>query len=179
MLMEKHPLLPSLLPPSTQDVYLQYKKEHYDSIVEVKPHQECNQILTFNITAEDIAAFAKIGASFHITNPAENNGGKLYFVPPKDFCTNSNDPVVGDGVKSSNTTDCTERNCVKETVSDDDGTLFVPNAETLKNGVIDFGEDIETQQTQYSDDKTWSNIQNEMYDMFGDMGISNEIPTKY
>ena len=94
--------------PSTQDVYLRYKKEHYDSIVEDKPHQECNQILTFNITAEDIAAFAKIGASFHVTKPAEINGGKLYFVPPKDFCTSSNDPVVGDGIKSSNMTDCTQ-----------------------------------------------------------------------
>ena len=78
-------------PPSTRDVYLRYKKEHYNSIVEVKPDGACNQILTFNITSENIAAFAKIGASFHVTNPAEINGGKLYFVPPKDFCTTSND----------------------------------------------------------------------------------------
>ena len=103
----------------------------------------------------------------------------MYFVPPKDFCTSSNDPVVSDGVKSSNMTDCTEQNCVKETVSDDDGTLFVPNAETLENGVIDFSEDIETRQMQYSDDKNLVEYQNEMYDMFGDMEISNEIPTQY
>ena len=86
---------------------------------------------------------------------------------------------MGDSVKSSNTTNCTERNCVKETVSDDDGTLFVPNAETLENGVINFGEDIETQQMQYSDDENLVEYQNELYDMFRDMEISNEIPTQY
>ena len=90
------------MPPSTRDVYIRYEKEHYDSIVEVKTDGASNQILTFNITSEDIAAFAKKGASFHVTNPAEINGSKLYFVPPKDFCTTSNDSFLGDAVKSSN-----------------------------------------------------------------------------
>ena len=93
--------------PSTGDVYLRYKKEHYNSIVEVKPDGACNQILTFNITSEDIAPFSKIGASFHVTNPAEINGGKLYFVPPKDFFMTSNDSFFGDVVKCSNTTHST------------------------------------------------------------------------
>ena len=44
---------------------------------------------------------------------------------------------------------------------------------------MDFGEDIETGQMQYSDDKNWGEYQNEMYDMFGDMEISNEIATQY
>ena len=86
---------------------------------------------------------------------------------------------MSDSVKYSNTTNCTERNCVEETVSDDNGTLFVPNAETLENGVIDFGEEIETWHRQYSDDENLVEYQNEMYDMFGDMEISNKIPTQY
>ena len=86
---------------------------------------------------------------------------------------------MGDSVKYSNTTNCTERNSVEETVSHDDGALFVPNAETLENGVIDFGEEIETRHTQYSDDENLVEYENEMYDMFGDMEISNEIPTQY
>ena len=103
--MEKHSLLPSLRASPTQDVYLRYEKEHYNSIVEVKQDEASNQILTFNITSEDIAVFVKIGASFHVTNPAEINSGKLYFVPLKDFCTTSNDSILGDTVKSSNTTE--------------------------------------------------------------------------
>ena len=74
---------------------------------------------------------------------------------------------------------CTERNCVEESVSDNDGALFVPNAETLENGVINFSEEIETRHLQYSDDKNLVEYQNEMYDMFGDIEISNEIPTQY
>ena len=77
----------------------------------------------------------------------------MYFVPPKDFYTSSNDTLVGDSVKYSNMTNCTERNSVEETISDDDGALFVPNAETLENGVIDFSEEIETRHMQYSDDE--------------------------
>ena len=68
---------------------------------------------------------------------------------------------------------------MKETVSDDDGTVFFPNAETLENGVMYFGEDIETGQMQYNEDENLGEYQNEMYDMFGDMEIPNEIADEY
>ena len=55
-------------PPSTRDVYLVYDNEHYDSITQMKNEETFNQCLTFNITQEDVAAFANIGASFHVTN---------------------------------------------------------------------------------------------------------------
>ena len=44
---------------------------------------------------------------------------------------------------------------------------------------MDFGEDIETRQMQYSDDENLGEYQNEMYYMFGDIEISNKIPTQY
>ena len=70
-------------PPSTRDVYLAYSNEHYDSIVSLTNNCAGG---TFNISQEDVEAFAKIGAFFHITNPIDAvNGGKLYFVPPKNF----------------------------------------------------------------------------------------------
>ena len=55
-------------PPSTWDVYLVYDKEHYDSITQMKNEKTYSQCLTFNITQEDVAAFAKIGASFYVTD---------------------------------------------------------------------------------------------------------------
>ena len=44
---------------------------------------------------------------------------------------------------------------------------------------MDFSEDIETGQTAYSDDEHLGEYENEMYNMFGDMEISNEIPNEY
>ena len=68
---------------------------------------------------------------------------------------------------------------MKESISDDDGTVFVPNAETLENGVMDFGADIQTEDMEYNDDEQLGEYENEVYNMFGDMEISNEIPDQY
>ena len=84
------------------DVYLLYDNEHYDAIVPMKSSETSGEILTFKITQEDVAAFANIGASFHVTDPSQINGRKLYFVPPKDFCMISGDAVVGDDILNSN-----------------------------------------------------------------------------
>ena len=73
-------------PPSEHDVYLCYSYEHYDSICSLKSSEECIGSITFNITQDDVNAFAAIGASFYVSDPMDVvNGGKLYFVPPKNF----------------------------------------------------------------------------------------------
>ena len=135
-------------PPSTCDVYLLYDNEHYDAIVPMKSGETSCVILSFNITQEDVAAFAKIGASFHVTDPSQINGGKLYFVPPKDFCMISGDAVVGDDILNSN--DRQKQITTEETIpmqqniydNDFDGSVFVPNSDVLENGVRDFNNDI-------------------------------------
>ena len=62
---------------------------------------------------------------------------------------------------------------VKNGISQDDGTVFVPNAETFKNGVMDFHADIQIGDMEYSDAKNWANMK---MTCFGDMDISNKIP---
>ena len=52
----------------------------------MKNSEECIGSITFNITQDDVNAFSSIGASFYVTDQMDVvNGGKLYFIPPKNF----------------------------------------------------------------------------------------------
>ena len=65
-------------PPRECDVYLCYSNEYYDSICSMKSSEECIGGITFNITQDDVNAFAAIGASFYVSDPMDViNGGKL------------------------------------------------------------------------------------------------------
>ena len=166
-------------PPSTQDVYLVYDKEHYDFITQIKNEETFSQCLTFNITQEDVAAFAKIGASFHVTDPSKINGGKLYFVPQKDFCMAANGPLPSHGFDTPKYITMKDK---KQTPSQSlDGTVYVQNEETLENGICDLYNDINIEQInmgvgvedieEYEDE--------DIYDMFADLDLSESVHTDF
>ena len=146
-------------PPSTRDVYLAYSNEHYDSIVSLT--NTCGGG-TFNISQDDVEAFAKIGAYFHITNPIDAvNGGKLYFVPPKNFCDPNYAPlacnIVQDPINNNESSiahQCPSNPTIGSSVTShqilqpetakykNEGSIFVPDSATLENGVRDFTGDV-------------------------------------
>ena len=195
-------------PPSTRDVYLAYSHEHYDSIVSRANSSSCG---TFNISQEDVKAFAKIGAFFHITNPMDAvNGGKLYFVPPKNFCDPNNAPLgcnIVQNATSSNVNNIpqqlpshpiidptiTSNQTVQSRTStyEDEGTIFVPNAETLANGVGDFNTDIQIEEEKIVQDEEdeeeeeedendqYDSEEDEVYDMFAGLDLSKRVPKKF
>ena len=111
-------------PPSHRDVYLCYSNEHYDSICSMEDSEECSGGFMFNITKEDVDAFALIGASFYVSNPMDLvDGGKLYFVPPKNF--NSTDSPFAGGetaTTSYNLPPVSDHHAS----SKQDGKMFVP-----------------------------------------------------
>ena len=83
----------------------------------MKSSEECIGGITFNITQDDVNAFAAIGVSFYVSDPMDVvNGGKLYFVPPKNF-SYADSPFA----QHQNT-----RVDVNNPTSDQDGTMFVP-----------------------------------------------------
>ena len=175
-------------PPSTRDVYLKYHKEHYDSIVQNKKKASSETCITFNITQDDVAAFQQIGASFHITNPAEINGGKLYFVPPKDFCIDafvpntSTSPDRASDQLQRNTLSRVSATQMKRDCNNDDGTVFVRNEHTLENGVRDFQTDINTDDMHVDvtlETESEDENENEMYDMFQNLDLSKELPPEF
>ena len=195
-------------PPSTRDVYLAYSHEHYDSIVSQANSSCCG---TFNISQENVKAFAKIGPFFHITNPMDAvNGGKLYFVPPKNFCDPNNAPLgcnIVQNATSSNVNNIpqqlpshpivnptiTSNQTVQSRTStyEDEGTIFVPNAETLANGVGDFNTDIQIEEEKIVQDEEdeeeeeedendqYDSEEDEVYDMFAGLDLSKRVPKKF
>ena len=142
-------------PPSTRDVYLAYSNEHYDSIVLLT--NTCGSG-SFNISQDDVEAFAKIGAYFHITNLIDAvNEGKLYFVPLKNFCDPNYAPlacnIVQDPIRNNENnipqkspshhiigSTVTSNEMLQPSMStyEDEGNIFVLDAATLENGVQDF-----------------------------------------
>ena len=67
-----------------------------------------------------------IGVSFYVSDPMDVvNGGKLYFVPPKNFSSADRSFAQAQPTTSG----------LNNPSSDQDCTTFVPNAETLENGV--------------------------------------------
>ena len=156
-------------PPSERDVYLCYSNEHYDSICSMKSSEECIGSITFNITQDDVNAFAAIGVSFYVSDPMDVvNGGKLYFVPPKNF-SYADSPFA----QHQNT-----RVDVKNPTSDQDGSTFVPNVETLENGVWDFNTDIQVPETEYEEGEDDPN-EDEVYDMFADLDFSENVQDQF
>ena len=156
-------------PPSEHDVYLCYSNEHYDLICSMKSPEECIGGITFNITQDDVNAFVAIGVSFYVSDPMDVvNGGKLYFVPPKNF-SYADSPFA----QHQNT-----RVDVNNPTSDQDGSMLLPNAETLENGVQDFNTDIQVPETEYEegeDDPT----EDEVYDMFADLDFSENVQDQF
>ena len=129
-------------PSSERDVYLSYNNEHYDSICSMKSSEECIGGITFNITQDDVNAFVAIGASFYVSDPMDVvNGGKLYFVPPKNF-SSADSPFAQPQHITAN---------VNKPTSNQDGGMFVPNAEELENGVQDFNTDIQVPEIEYEE----------------------------
>ena len=192
-------------PPSTCDVYLAYSNEHYDSIVSLTNNFAGG---TFNISQEDVEAFAKIGAFFHITNPIDAvNGGKLYFVPPKNFCDQNNAPLgcnIVQNATGSNennipqqfpshpivtpTVTCNETLQPTITKSQNEGSIFVPNAETLENGVQDFNTDIQMEgieeeqlvnEKEEEEEEEYVSEDEEVYDMFAGLNLLETVPEKF
>ena len=191
-------------PPSTRDVYLAYSHEHYDSIVS---RSNSSSFGTFNISQEDIDAFAKIGAFFHMTNPMDAvNGGKLYFVPPKNFCDSDNAPLdcnIVQNPTSSNVSTIPKQHPSHPIVNHpnsssnqmDDATVFVPDSDMLANGVRDFNTDIiieeekiveneeedeeEEEQQENDGDDPYESEEDEVYDMFAGLNLSESVPEKF
>ena len=209
-------------PPSTRDVYLAYSNEHYDSIVSMT--STCHGG-TFNISQEDVEAFAQIGAYFHITNPIDAvNGGKLYFVPRKNFCDPNYAPLPCNIVQ--NPTDSNEDNIPQQFLSHstigpsvtsnktvqpstsiypDEGSIFVPDAATLENGVQDFNTDVrmqgqdeeeiveeegegkrnkedeEEEESEESEEEKEGEYdsEEEVYDMFAGLDLAERVPEKF
>ena len=131
----------------------------------MKSSEECIGGITFNITQDDVNAFAAIGASFYVSDPMDVvNGGKLYFVPPKNF-SSADSPFAQPQHTTSD---------LKNPSSDQDCTTFVPNAETLENGVWDFNTDIQAAETEYEEGEDDPN-EDEVYDMFSDLDLSENV----
>ena len=191
-------------PPSTRDVYLAYNQEHYDSIVS---RSNSSSFGTFNISQEDVDAFAKIGAFFHMTNPMDAvNGGKLYFVPPKNFCDSDTAPLhcnIVQNPTSSSVSTIPNQHPSHPIVNDpnstsnqmDDATVFVPDSDMLANGVRDFNTDIiieeekiveneeedeeEEEQEEHDGDDPYESEEDEVYDMFAGLNLSASVPEKF
>ena len=157
------------IPPSECDVYLFYSNEHYDLICSMKSSEECIGGITFNISQDDVNAFVAFGVSFYVSDPMDVvNGGKLYFVPPKNF-SYADSPFA----QHQNT-----RVDVNNPTSDQDGSMFVPNAETLENGVQDFNTDIQVPETEYEEGEDDPN-EDEVYDMFADLDFSENVQDQF
>ena len=163
-------------PSSSRDVYLCYSNKHYDSICSMEDSEECGGGFMFNITKEDVDAFALIGASFYVSNPMDLvDGGKLYFVPPKNFNATDSPFAGGETATSSyNLQPVSDRH----SSSKQDGITFVPNVEILKNGVQDFNTDIQIDGTEYEEVGDGQN-EDRMYDMFADLDLSQMIPDEF
>ena len=154
-------------PPGERDVYLCYSNEHYDSICSMKSSEECIGSITFNITQDDVNAFAAIGVSFYVSDPMDVvNGGKLYFIPPKNF-SSADSPFT----QPQHTTFD-----VNNPSSGQDGSTFVPNAETLENGVWDFNTDIQVAETEEGEDDP---NEDKVYDMFADLDLSQNVQDQF
>ena len=156
-------------PPSEGDVYLCYNNEHYDSICSMKSSEECIGSITFNITEDDVNAFAAIGASFYVSDPMDVvNGGKLYFVPPKNF-SSADSPFAQ---PQHTTVD------VNNPTSDQDGSMFVPNVEKLENSVRYFNTDIQVPEIEYEECEDDPN-EDGVYDMFADLDLSQNVQDQF
>ena len=156
-------------PPSERDVYLCYSNEHYDSICSMKSSEECIGDITFNITQDDVNAFVAIGVSFYVSDPMDVvNGGKLHFVPPKNF-SYADSPFAQNPITTVH---------VNNPTSHQDGSTFVPNAETLENGVQDFNTDIQVLETEYEEGEDDPN-EDEVYDMFADLDFSENVQDQF
>ena len=183
-------------PPSPRDVYLKYDNEHYDLICAMNCSDTCSP--TFNLTQSDIDAFALIGASFHVTNPMNVvNGGKLYFVPPKNFSSYENDFDFGYNTENTDgTTEIEEptENVQKSSTDNTgyDGSQFVPNSDMLENGVRNFNSDtqmIETDLCEEEDELKNSyreyrvgeddDEDDEVYEMFAGLDLSEKVPEEF
>ena len=152
-------------PPSKRDVYLCYSNEHYDSICSMKSSEECISSITFNITQDDVNAFAAIGVSFYVSDPMDVvNRGKLYFVPSKNV-SSADSPFTQPQHTTSG---------LNNLSSDQDCTTFVPNAETLENSVWDFNTDIQLAETEYEEGEDDPN-EDKVYDMFADLDLSPNV----
>ena len=156
-------------PPSERDVYLSYNIEHYDSICSMKSSEECIGGITFNITQDDVNAFVAIGASFYVSNPMDVvNGGKLYFVPPKNF-SSAESPFAQPQHTTSD---------VNNPTSNQDGSTFVPNVEELENDVRDFNTDIQVPEIEYEECEDGPN-EDGVYDMFADLDLSQNVQDQF
>ena len=152
-------------PPSERDVYLCYRNEHYDSICSMKSSEECIGGITFNITQDDVNAFAAFGVSFYVSDPMDVViGGKLYFVPPKNF-SYADSPFAQNQIT---------RVDVNNPTSHQDGSTFVPNAETLENGVQYFNTDIQVPETECEEGEDDPN-EDKVYDRFADLDFSENV----
>ena len=135
----------------------------------MKSSEECIGGITFNITQDDVNAFVAIGASFYVSDPMDVvNGGKLYFVPPKNF-SSADSPFT----QPQHTT-----SSLNNRSSDQDCTTFVPNVETLENGVQDFNTDIRLAETEYEKGEDDPN-EDEVYDMFADLDLSQNVQDQF
>ena len=156
-------------PPSERDVYLCYSNEHYDSICSMKSSEECIGGITFNITQDDVNAFVAIGVSFYVSDPMDVvNGGKLYFVPPKNFSTADSPFTQPQDTTSGLNNPSSDQYC----------TTFVPNAETLENSVRDFNTDIQLAETEYEEGEDDPN-EDKVYDMFADLDLSQNVQDEF
>ena len=130
----------------------------------------------FNITKEDVDAFAVIGASFYVSNPMDLvDGGKLYFVPPKNFNATDSPFAGGETATTSyNLPPVSDRH----SSSKQHGKTFVPNVEILKNGVQDFNTDIQMDGMEYEEGGDDQN-EDKMYDLFTDLDLCETIPDEF
>ena len=120
-------------------------------------------------TQDDVNAFAAIGASFYVSDPMDVvNGGKLYFVPPKNFSSADSPFAQPQHITAD----------LKNPSSDQDGTMFVPNVEKLENGVWDFNTDIQVAETEYEEGEDDPN-EDEVYDMFADLDLSQNVQDQF
>ena len=134
----------------------------------MKNSQECIGSITFNITQDDVNAFVAIGASFYVSHPMDVvNRGKLYFVPPKNF-SSADSPFAQPQHTTSD---------LNNPSSDQDCTMFVPNVETLENGVQDFNTDIQGAETEYEGEDDPN--EDEVYDMFSDLDLSQNVQDQF
>ena len=177
-------------PPSPWDVYLKYENEHYDSICSMKNPGTYNSSPTFNLTQSDIDAFALIGATFHVTDPIDVvNGGKLYFVPPKNFAGDENEfdlgcdagDTTGIGTATQNFNKSSEENI------EIDRTEFVQNVDIIDNGVRNFNTDIQMMdgiegenrngECELEDDD--DDEDDYVYEMFAGLDLTEKVPEHF
>ena len=89
---------------------------------------------------------------------------KLYFVPPKNF-SSTDSPFTQPQHTTSG---------LNNPSSNQDCTTFVPNVETLENGVQDFNTDIQLAETEYEEGEDDPN-EDEVYDMLADLDLSQNV----